>query len=179
MSVDASMSFDQIAANCEKRLLSFMAGEAKRIDLVALTPTTPSQEAQKALLVKKADVMLDFKKKLEEDIAKNGYPLSVDTKEGKLVSGGITQLFPAGVIVNSPEGEVKLRLNQLTPETLLAMSDYYAKKEADPDQLAQRNWNAGIAAVCMGLKEEGMALVEKAVKQKPALKSERESIFGH
>jgi|GEM_PF-1374874 len=179
VTVDASMPFAQIAENCERRLLGFEPGEAKRDALAFLTPTTPSEGLQKALLEKKIAAMADFKKKLEEEIPKIGYPFPVDTKEAKRVPGGITQLFPAGVIVNSPEGEVKLRLNQLMPETLLEMSAYYAMKETDPDQLAQRNWNAGVAAFCMNLKTEGKALMEKAVKQKPALKKEMESILGH
>lgn len=171
-----SKAFQKSIELCNQYLQNCKLVDASK-ELEKLTPTTPAEENQKAILSKRLAGFGTFRKMMQDDITESAYPLAVDTRNGKHYEGGIRKAAPEGFTVASPSGEITLKVGEFTPATLLAISDYYTKKEPKPDQAARRTWLAGVAAVSMGLKAEGLALMEKAAKQKPIFRDQISEII--
>lgn len=166
----ASRAFDKSIELCDRYLLDCRRKEAAK-ELQKLTPTTPEEEAKMSTRVKRMGAQGQFKKMLDEDVNKGGYPMPMSSRDGKHFNGGTKKAAPEGFSVSSPAGEITLRMGEIAPETILAMHEYFVKKETNPEEIAHRNWLAGVTAVTLGLKTEGKALMEKAGKDKPVLYS--------
>ncbi|TSA29609.1 MAG: serine/threonine protein kinase [Verrucomicrobiaceae bacterium] len=166
----ASKEFDKGIEMCDRYLLDCRRKEAAK-ELQKLTPSNPYEEAQLSTRTKRMNGQGQFKKLLDEDVNKGGYPLQMMSRDGKKYAGGTNKASPEGFSISTPSGEVSMRMGEISPETILAMHEYYVKKAVGSDDVAHRNWLAGITAVTLGLKTEGKALMEKAGKDKPVLYS--------
>lgn len=166
----SSKEFDKGIEMCDRYLLDCRRKEAAK-ELQKLTPTTPFEEAQLSTRTKRMNGQGQFKKQLDEDINKFGYPMQIVSRDGKKYAGGTKKAAAEGFSISTPSGEISMRMGEASPETILAMHDYFVKKATSSDEVAHRNWLAGITAVTLGLKTEGKALMEKAGQEKPVLYS--------
>ncbi len=176
----SSKEFDKGIEMFDRYLLDCRRKEAAK-ELQKLTPTTPYEEAVFSTRTKRMNGQGQFKKLLDEDVNKSGYPMQIMSRDGKKFSGGTKKASPEGFSISTPTGEISMRMGEVSPETVLAMHDYFVKKAVGSEDVAHRNWLAGITAVTLGLKTEGKALMEKAGKDKPVLYSKDKllEILGH
>ena len=163
---------------CQRFLAEFRPPDAVK-EATKLAPAAPGEDAQKAVLVKMSAAQADFKKKLEDDIVAIGYPYAVSRRDGSRFEGTVHRISLSGIVITTPYGEVTLRMTELSPATLLAMSGYFTQRDTNPASAVQRNWLAGVTAVSMGLKNEGKALMEKAAAQRPDLQGEMKAILAN
>jgi len=166
----ASKEFDKGIEMFDRYLLDCRRKEAAK-ELQKLNPSTPQEEAQVLTRTKRMNGQGQFKKLLDEDVNKSGYPMQITSRDGKKYAGGTKKASPEGFSISTPTGEISMRMGEIAPETILAMHDYYVKKAVGSEDVAHRNWLAGITAVTLGLKTEGKALMEKAGQEKPVLYS--------
>ena len=158
--------------NMPKFLLLLREFRWKQIPLNKIRTSNPDDEAQKTLLSKKVAREAEFQKRLVADINRIGYPLPVEKANKQRIEGAVRQATEEEIVVTVASGNLSLHWNDLSPSTLLAMHEYFTAKETNPEQLARRNWEAGVTAVCLGLTTEGQALMEKAAQKTPSLRDE-------
>lgn len=176
-SLPASQAFQKGVEACNLYLKNYkLPNASKEIDL--LVPSTPEEERQKTLLATRLAGIGGFRKIMESDINGSPCPLPVELRNGKRYSGGIRKAGAEGFSLSSSSGEIVLPTSDLSPETLLAISDYYLKKETNAELRARRTWLAGVAALCMGLDAQGKALLEEAARQKGSYKNRNQDVLA-
>jgi len=169
---DTAMLKAEFDRNMPKFLLLLREFRWKQIPLNKIRTSNPDDEAQKTLLSKKVAREAEFQKRLVADINRIGYPLPVEKANKQRIEGAVRQATEEEIVVTVASGNLSLHWNDLSPSTLLAMHEYFTAKETNPEQLARRNWEAGVTAVCLGLTTEGQALMEKAAQKTPSLRDE-------
>ena len=170
-----SEEFEKSIELCDRYLLDSRRKEAAK-ELQKLTPATPYEQAQVASRTKRMNAQGQFKKMLDEDVNTLGYPLQMLGRDGKKFEGGTKSASSDGFTVSTPSGEISKRMGEISPETILAMHSYFVKKAPNSEDVARRNWLAGVTALTLGLKTEGKALMEKAGKERPGLYSKDKAL---
>lgn len=163
-----SKEFEKGIELCDRYLLDCRRKEAAK-ELQKLTPATPYELAQVSSRTKRMGGQGQFKKMLDEDVNKGGYPLQMMSRDGKKFESGTKKASPEGFTISTPSGEISMRMGEISPETILAMHSYFVKTAPNAEEVARRNWLAGITALTLGLKTEGKALMEKAGTEKPLM----------
>lgn len=126
----------------------------------------PDSEREKSVLLKKEQWLVKFKTTLISDINASGYPQPVSKRNSAPIAGGVHKATTAQIEIQTPYGIVPVLWSEMTPAMILAMADYFSKKNSAPGTSADRAWLAGAFAMQAGMKKEGEKLLLQASQEK-------------
>jgi hypothetical protein len=136
--------------------------------------STPDARKGRDALLKKAAWLREFKALLIQDINTSGYPNAITTRTGGRVPDGKKIATEDGLVVQTPFGNVPSPWTLLTPTEMLTMAGYYMQTVAAgaPQQLADRQWLAGVFACEEGMARDGRTLLVQASQVKDEYKND-------
>ena len=176
--VDEAKQHDQAALlDAKHKYAAFCANyrfDDAQAAIEAATVSTPEGTKQKAVLLKKAEWLRQFKAQLIQDINAYGYPNPIMNRTGGRLPDGQKKATDAGLTVQTPFGALPFPWISIPPNELLAISSLYAQNMATtaPEQAAARQWLSGVFACEEGMAREGRALLVQASQVKDEYKNE-------
>jgi len=124
----------------------------------------PTSKQALAVMLKKAQWLIDWKAKLIGDLNRKPFSGRIADVTGTNYEG-ISSATPAQISLTTPYGIVGASWTKLAPQTLLAISSSYIVPNA-PDT-ADRQWLCAVFAAETGQDEAARQLAEAAAKKKP------------
>ena len=137
-----------------------------------------SSIAERDLLAKRIDWLVQFKRQLIEDLNTGGCTLPLQRKSGQQIVGGVARATDVQLEVRVQFGSLPIAWSEISPHSVLQMSRFYMKPTLPPAVLADREWQAGVFCLFTQLFNEGQALMDEAATQKAEYQTHRALFFG-
>ncbi|MDR3405575.1 MAG: serine/threonine-protein kinase [Chthoniobacter sp.] len=118
-------------------------------------------------LLKKFTWLARFKATLIQDVNAVGYAPAVLKKSGTQMQGPIRRANDTQVETTTPFGTISAQWIDLAPDAIIAMAKSFARPDAPPDQLGERQWMIGVYAYMIGKPKDGHDLLVQASQTAP------------
>ena len=135
--------------------------------------------SERDLLTRRVDWLVEFKKRLIEDINASGYPAQLVKRNGQKLLGIASRADDMQLEMRVQFGTLpSVKWTDLGPMTILQMARTFMRPTLTQPALADREWQAGVFCLFEQLFTEGQALMDDAVARKPEYQNDRAQFFG-
>jgi serine/threonine protein kinase len=128
---------------------------------------TEAAQKKMAALLKMADWLSNFKKRLVADLEREGFPFSIKAANGGALEGAIGGASDKEVKLKTPYGVIPIEWSKLSPDSVSSMAIYFLKKEKDQAVFAERKWELGIYLCQFGRGKVGSPILTELAPSKP------------
>ncbi len=156
--------------------LDYKFGEAKAY-LSSVKVTGEKAIAEKSVLQKRVNRLVEFKGLLIDDLNLSGYAGAITNKVGGLLAGGVTHASDSHLEIKNPYGVVPTAWSDVSKESVYAMAYAFLRASLPVDALARREYGLGVYALTVGKTREGNYLLQNAIKLQPGLQDEAKLMF--
>ncbi len=134
---------------------------------------------ERDIVVRRVDWLVEFKKRLIEDINAAGCAVPLQRKNGQKLIGTVSRADEQQIDLRLQFGVLPaVKWSDISPASILQMARTYMRPTLSQAALADREWQAGVFCLFMQLFNEGQALMDDAVNRKPEYQNERVLFFG-
>ena len=135
--------------------------------------------SERDLLTRRVDWLVEFKKRLIEDINASGYPAQLVKRNGQKLLGIASRADDLQLEMRVQFGTLpSVKWTDLGAMTILQMARTFMRPTLTQPALADREWQAGVFCLFEQLFTEGQALMDDAVARKPEYQNDRAQFFG-
>ncbi len=135
--------------------------------------------SERDLLARRVDWLVEFKKRLIEDINVAGSPTPLVRRNGQKVFGTASHADEQQIEMRVQFGTLPpVKWAELSPMCILQTARTFMRPTLTQPALADREWEAGVFCLFTQLHNEGQALMEDAVSRKPDYQDDRAQFFG-
>jgi len=135
--------------------------------------------AERELLTRRVEWLVDFKKRLVEDINGGGCTAPLMKKNGQNLLGTASRADDQQIEVRVQFGTLPaVKWSDISPLSVLRMARVFMRPTLPQPALADREWQASVFCLFTQLSAEGQALMDDAVARKPAYQNDRALFFG-
>ncbi len=135
--------------------------------------------SERDLLTRRVDWLVEFKKRLIEDINASGYPAQLVRKNGQKLLGIASRADDLQLEMRVQFGTLpSVKWTDISAMTILQMARTFMRPTLPQPALADREWQAGVFCLFEQLFPEGQALMDDAVARKPDYQNDRAQFFG-
>ena len=134
--------------------------------------------AERDLLAKRIDWLVQFKRQLIQDLNGGGCVLPLQRKNGQQIIGGVARATDDQLEIRVQFGSLPVKLSDVSPKSVLQMAGFYMKQTLPPAALADRQWRAGVFCLFTKLFTEGQALMDAGAVQNQEYQLHRALFFG-
>ena len=135
--------------------------------------------SERDLLAKRVEWLVEFKKRLIEDINVAGCTAPLVKKNGHKLLGTAARADDQQLEIRVQFGTLPgVKWTDLSPMTVLQMARTFMKPTLAQSAIADREWQASVFCLFTQLFSEGQALMDDAVNRKPEYQSDRALFFG-
>jgi serine/threonine protein kinase len=134
--------------------------------------------AERDLLARRLEWLVNFKKRLVDDLNVGSYTMPIVRKNGQQLVGGIKRATEQQLEIRLQFGSLPISWADLSPQTVLQLARAYMRPTLPPATLAERKWEAGVFCLFAQLFSEGQTLMDDASAQKEEYRTHRTLFFG-
>jgi serine/threonine protein kinase len=164
----------QIKTLCE----NFRFSEAATL-IGAVDVKSDRSISERDLLAKRVGWLVEFRKRLVEDINAGGCAVPLVKKNGQKLLGTASRADEQQLDLRVQFGVLPaVKWSDISPVSVLQMARTFMRPTLSQDALADREWQAGVFCLFTELNAEGQALMDDAVARKPEYQNDRALFFG-
>ncbi len=130
------------------------------INGLALKGSTRTKERD--LIVHRVEWLMLFKEKLMFDLNSLTYKSPILRRSGQQIIGGVARVNEANIEIQFAYGTVPVPWTELSPQSVLAMANFYNNPSKTQKSIAARKWYAGVYCMFSQLYPEARALMDEA-----------------
>jgi hypothetical protein len=178
---EARVAEENLLANTKLQLKNLCESHRFAEALAAIRSVDVKLEhsmAERDLLARRIEWLVNFKKHLVEDLNAGGYTMPLTRKNGQQVIGGVRRATEQQVEIRVQFGSLPIAWTDLSPQSILQMARSYMRPTLPPSAIADRKWEAGVFCLFAQLVTEGHVLLDEASLQKEDYRAQRTRVFG-
>ena len=135
--------------------------------------------SERELLAKRVEWLIEFKKRLIEDINAGGCTVPLVKKNGQKLLGTASHADDQQLEIRVQFGTLPaVKWSDISPLSVLQMARTFMRPTQTQTALADREWQAGVFCLFTQLFPEGQALMDDAVNRRPDYQNDRALFFG-
>ena len=135
--------------------------------------------AERDLVAKRVDWLVEFKKHLIEDINIAGCGVPLLRRNGQKILGTVSRADDSQIVCRVQFGTLPaVKWNDISPMSILQMARTFISPTLSQAMIADREWRVAVFCLFSGLFNEGQALMDDAVNRKPDYQNDRVIFFG-
>ena len=164
----------QIKALCE----NYRFTESAAV-ILAVNVKSDHSIGERDLLAKRVEWLIEFKKRLIEDINVSGCAAPLVKKNGQKLLGTASRADDQQLELRVQLGVLPaVKWSDISPASILQMARVFMRPTLPQSALADREWQASVFCLFTQLPSEGQALMDDAVARKPEYQNDRALFFG-
>lgn len=117
---------------------------------------------ERDLIVHRVEWLMLFKEKLVLDMNSLAYKSPLLRRSGQQIIGGIARVTDASIEIQFTYGTVPVPWTELSPQSVLAVANFYNNASKTPKSIAARKWYAGVYCMFSQLYPEARVLMDEA-----------------
>lgn len=135
--------------------------------------------SERELLTRRVEWLVEFKRRLIEDINVAGCPSLLVKKNGQKLLGTASRADDQQLEIRVQFGTLPaVKWSDISPQSVLQMARTFMRPALPQPALADREWQASVFCLFTQLTNEGQALMDDAVSRKPEYQNDRALFFG-
>ena len=164
----------QIKSLCENYRFTESAALIRAVDV-----KSDRSIGERDLLAKRVEWLIEFKRRLIEDINAAGCVAPLVKKNGQKLLGTASRADDLQLELRVQFGTLPaVRWSDISPASVLQMARIFMRPTLTQSALADREWQASVFCLFTQLSSEGQALMDDAVLRKPEYQNDRALFFG-
>ena len=139
---------------------------------------TEKHLADRELLIRRVEWLVQFKEQLIRDLTATGYSGPLFRKNNTSLPGGVAAATETHLSIRIGAGSAMVQWNELMPASVLAMAKSFFKPTLPPEVLATRQWLAGVFCIFTELYNESGILMGEAAAMNEEYRLHKALFFG-